>query len=229
MAITRIGTPLFVSGGLAAQAPQAINLTVSAAGIAAGNTIIIIGITRQNRTVISVTDAKGNVYTIRRVGTAANPGFFLADCVVANALVSGDNITITHDALGGMYCYVAFWCSTCYYHTDALATWTGTAATGGTIRVMSNEFVIGGFSLFDSTSSTVRTMTTPGSGYTQDTGNSGNSPDGYSIATRWEYKVASSANNFEAATGTMSAAGTERYGITAAYSELPVIPAMAVV
>jgi hypothetical protein len=76
-------------------------LTVPAAGVSAGDTVIVVGAKgKDQEAVASVADSRGNVYTVdRTVHGAAGSGISMsiASGYIATALQPGDTITITYE------------------------------------------------------------------------------------------------------------------------------------
>lgn len=73
-------------------------VTVPAAGVAAGNTLILSVVVRGNTTgAASATDTKGNTYTLDATSVRSGQGqTYVLSARVATALVSGDTITVSH-------------------------------------------------------------------------------------------------------------------------------------
>lgn len=79
-------------------------ITVGAAGVAAGNHIIIVGTLQGTNVVTSVTDTAGNTYTVdKTVVTAAIAPTQVCSAHVTNALVNGNTITINHASSVGAF------------------------------------------------------------------------------------------------------------------------------
>jgi hypothetical protein len=73
-------------------------VTVPAGGVAAGNTLVLSVVVRGSSTgAVSVSDAKGNTYTLDVTSTRTNQGrTLLLSARVATALAGGDTITVNH-------------------------------------------------------------------------------------------------------------------------------------
>src|SRR5438105_12864905 len=80
-------------------------LTVPAGGVAAGDTVIVVGAKgMDSQAIASVADARGNAYTIdRNFHGPAGTGLAttIASGYVTTALQAGDQITVTHDGTTG--------------------------------------------------------------------------------------------------------------------------------
>lgn len=228
MAITPVGGQGSFAGGFNSAPPTSFQIYPGGiGGVAAGNTVYIVGFLYSQR-VVSVSDPKGNVWNIRRDG---NTGMVLIDGLITTTLTGSDPITITHSGQG-LFLYAFFVTSAAYYDTHTTSTWTGTAAAGGLITTKNpGELVIGAFGVFTSGSTAAPTMTTPGSGYLQQVPGIATNPSGATDCgcLRYEFKNPAGAAGSESPTATMSAAGTDRFGLAAAYTDIPTMPAMAVV
>lgn len=92
-------TPAFVraGGNALGGGSSTLSLSVPAAGHAAGNTLIVVAGVGATTVAppTSVTDSKGNTYTIDATNTSATPlGAYICSSVLATPLVSGDTVTV---------------------------------------------------------------------------------------------------------------------------------------
>ena len=227
-AITKVKDIGSFNGGFGASA-AVYTITVPAGGAAVGNRIVIFGVTTNANPVTSVTDARGNSYTIRRNGGTA-PGMWLADAVVATALQAGDLITITRGSAGLSYAIAAEFSGIADFDAQAVNSGTLITASGGAITTtQAGDLVIGAFwTIVGSGTSSHSEIATPGTNYSNEPGvftnaNPGGPTSGYSLD--WESKIAPAAGG-ETATATLSLAPTSYFGLTAAY-KAALVPATA--
>jgi len=210
-------TPLAGANVGQAGAATGTTITIPAAGVPIGARVIVFGC----RSLSQVTDARGNVYTIR---FNANGGW-CADAPVSTALVSGDKITITLTGTFQFCCYAV--------RADGLdpsspfdgggaQSFTGSAAAGPLVTTtLAGDLVIGAFyaQTVDTQSDPVPIISAVGSGYTDQTGvgNTGSTGNWPAQGMDWEAKIAGAAGN-ETPTATLNVtAGTLRTGMTMAY------------
>lgn len=215
MAIVKVKDVATASSGQSVGAAQ-FTFAVPAAGIAAGNTLLVMGGTG---TVSAVTDSKGNAYTIRATGTTV---IFLADSVITTPLVSGDTITVTRTATGNLKALCVEYSGmdpASPFDAAAAASTTSVNVSGGSITTTrANDLVLGLFHgiVFTPDVGTPQ-ITTPGALFTNETGvaiSSGGGLDGYGFD--WESKFAPSVGN-QTASATWSYGLAAVAGVTAAY------------
>jgi hypothetical protein len=223
MAISKLGDVPGQGHSLSGGLPNPLVITVPAGGIPAGSTIIVMGwfTTGGGGIVTGVTDSKGNVYTLRAGGTTGTK-LVLADAQVANALVAGDTISVASSG-SPILTVLAAWFTTCYFDRLAEAVYgTTTAATGGAITTPSSgELILGIFGGYGDPQSSAPSITTPGSGYTNQTGKGQTASGPVATGMDWESKIGSAAGA-ETATATMNATyNGGASGATVAYTETP--------
>ena len=207
MTITKLGDfGAGYSAPLSSGAPASVSLTVPAAGIPVDATCLIFGFLYQN-TVASVSDSKGNTWTLRR--NVAGPTIFLAECQVTASLVSGDVVTVNFSAAGNYTAFTGAWFDKCAYVDAAPGVWSSglTGQPGGTkggvvTTTQPNCLLLGVFGAnvyagAGTMPATVPQITTPGTGYTNQTGGGGRLDLGggewKTIGSDWEYKIAGAA------------------------------------
>lgn len=247
MAIAKLGDIPGRYSPLMSPTYNPIGLTVPAGGIPAGSTVIIIGWNGAGasaRYPRSVTDPRGNVYTIRANSSGGgSAGCFLIDAQITTALLANDIINIDMGGPDALHATIGAWFSQCFFDQCAQVAASGTAVTAGTITPGAvNELILGWWGGYSGTSQTPPSITTPGAGYTNQTGIGfgGNLPDRraraddpvitpfglMSIGMDWESKIG--AGTPETATATFNVAQAQA-GMTAGYSELPLLTVSGVV
>ena len=219
-AITRLGAFTPFMAGIVAPPGNPAQLTVPAAGIPAGSTILVFGCVAANypATITAVTDTRNNVWTKRGSETL---GVFVLECQVTTALVSGDLIRVTWSTTASMWGMGGIWCSKCSFDTMAQGTYAGTAADGGAITTApGGGLVLGVFGVPNASPSPVPSLSAVGAGYTNETGATTVSPGEGSGGWDWMSKNGTG-GVVEDATGTFTTAGSARYGATIAYTAAP--------
>jgi hypothetical protein len=111
-------------------ASNTLALTVGAAGVAAGDTVIVVaGKGKEQQAVASVTDSRGNAYTIDQSvhgPTGSGIGIGVASARISAALVAGDAITVTYE---GTTAYTNRFAAA--YEFSGISTADASATTGG--------------------------------------------------------------------------------------------------
>ena len=210
-----IETEHSAGGAAAAAVTSAIGMNV-----AVGDHVIVAG---TSQALVGVTDSKGNNYVVR----VAGPSMWLADARITTPLVIGDTITVTRNAGGSYYMQaiaVSGLASTNWFDAAAGGTFTGTAAAGPAITTtVPGDLVLGFFKGTWNSGGAQPAITTPGSGYTDQTGfgMAGAAGEFAGHGFDWESKIAGAAGS-EQATATWNLSGQSQLGITAAYSATPV-------
>jgi hypothetical protein len=135
----------FNGGAPTNSSPDPFTITVGAGGAAIGNKVIVLGITNNGANPITgITDSRGNTYTIHRSGTGIR--IFVASATITTALLAADVITIDRAGAGHAYAIASEWSGLGAYDTGNDATWSGTAADGGSITLgAAGELLLGLF------------------------------------------------------------------------------------
>jgi hypothetical protein len=174
MTITKLGDCTGASHPLGTGGGQTYNITVPAAGIPVGSTVVVYGFFASGATQFldTITDTKGNTYTIRKGAGAQAPCMILADSVISTALVSGNQISVKMTASDAYVVVNAAWFSSpCYFHDAVEKAYTGTAGDGGALTTFTaNELLLGFFGVYSNSSDAAPSIATPGSGYTNQVG-----------------------------------------------------------
>jgi hypothetical protein len=189
-------------------------VTVPAGGVAAGNTLIIVYyIPSSTGGVTSVSDTRGNTYTIHGTESLGSLVAVLISASISTALISGDTITLSNPsgesglAICSEFSGLASSSIDQYTSGDiAFDTALSCGPTGTTVQA--DELV---FSAFFAGSNSV--TFTPGSGFTQT--DTGGYPGAPSYTYLNQYKVVS-ATGTQTATATASAA-TAAIGLLATF------------
>lgn len=109
-----------------------IDIVVPAAGVAAGNSIIISAVGNAAHVITGVTDSAGNTYAVD-VTNVAGSGNAIASAHNVNALTSGQIITVTMSASGDIAAIASEFSGLATSGTlDKTATGTGTSTTPAT-------------------------------------------------------------------------------------------------
>jgi hypothetical protein len=123
-----------------------IAVTVSASGVAAGNTVIILLNANGDGTVNSVSDTRGNAWVIDRNSTSTTGGQVVSS-KITTALQSGDTITVTGSAsIAGRIAIAAEFSGVGGLQVANSQTGVSTTATGSTtVAVNAGDLAVGMF------------------------------------------------------------------------------------
>lgn len=205
----------FTKAGSASVSPETIPITATTT---AGNYMIVLVGLSGGHVVSSITDSKGNTYTIHDAGgNSSFDGFSSASAKITTPLVNGDTITITPNVasfIGAVATEYSGLDPTTALRTKSSEVALSTAAAdGGTTagNATAGDLVIGfwvGNNAFN--------IATPGAGYTDETGVS---TTGTVITIDWESKVAAGGST-ERAQATWSGIANG-LGITLVFAKAP--------
>lgn len=199
MAIAKVQA--FTKAGSASESPGLLNITATTT---AGNVMVLMVGCSGGRTVSSVTDSKGNTWTVNyTAGNGSAVGCSVAFTTITTPLVNGDTISITPSVacfIGAVAQEYSGIDPASPLRTDAAngQGWvSSTAATGGTTAGTSaaGDLVIGAFC-----GDNAFLIATPGAGYTNETGVATSTTV---VTLDWESKTATGGST-EAATATWS-------------------------
>ena len=132
-----------------------LTITVPATGVARGDTIILFaGTSGSNNAVSTVTDSRGNAYTVdvRRSSTASSVNTNIVSAPVTTALVGGDTIKVTfNDTMSIRLALATQWrglATTGRLDRTATSQSSGTSLSSGTTgaTTQASELVLGSFS-----------------------------------------------------------------------------------
>ena len=172
--VARLGTLAGWAGPLPISATP--HVFAIPATIAATNTILIAG-WADSPVAITISDTQGNTWTPR--GPAPGTTIFLFECQVTQPLHVSDTITVTPSGTLN-WGLIGAWYSQCYFDQIAtVSTWTGTAATAGTITTkVGGGPVLGIYGGYNNAGTTPPAITAAASGYTVEPGGVFGAADG---------------------------------------------------
>lgn len=215
MAVAKVGTTIGLAGAIVAPAGNPQTVAVPTGGYPVGTIITAFGIT--NDGISTITDAKGNAWN-RRLGAVTQGQVptrcFLWDCYVRTALLAGDLISVTRFSQNWFGFAVQGWsgCDPGQWFDgacDPFAFTTTTPTTNPLTTTAAGNAIIGVFANGNGGNSAATQITTPGSGYTNETGYSSGGPEGW-VGIDWESKIAGAAGS-EAAACTYGSAPSTSY------------------
>jgi hypothetical protein len=195
MAVAKVGTNVAVQGGIVAGSGNPQTLTVPAGGYPVGTVVTIFGLAEQ---IVSITDVRGNTWN-RRLGPPSGGPImaymYLWDCRVTTALLAGDAISLTRVSTAFYGVIMQGW-SGCDARNffDGVATQQMSSSTPSTPPLQTTSPGNAVFACFASNGGSAAgvAITTPGSGYTNETGATSGNVEGYG-GTDWESKIAGAA------------------------------------
>lgn len=219
MAISKVKDVASYTSGTALV--SSFTLTVPAGGVAVGNTLLVMG---GRSGIVSISDSRSNTYNVR--GGGGN-NLFLADTRITTALLGGDIITVTlttTDRIGAVAVEYTGIHPVSPFVAAAQGSWSsGIGATGGAITTTDGtELVLGLFrsgALQGTAGNPTPQITSPGAGYTNETG-AGTASSGAASGHGfdWESRIGPAPGS-QTATATWNVTDGGQ-GITAAYKAL---------